>query len=120
MAITAAKTSGENILPGLGKQQIYKLTLDNSWLAAGEVIDFTDDFTYIYGIQVVGSTVINPYKLDFILPAQGTAITASNVKMTAHYSTDAAGAMTPVPDATDISGIGPVQIIVVGKPAVAA
>jgi hypothetical protein len=120
MAITVSKTSGQGILPGVGALQQFKCTLDNSWLAAGENVDLTSYFTHIYSIQTGGSTAISGYKLDFILPAQGTAITASNVKMTAHYSTDAAGAMTAVPDATDISTIGPVQIVVIGKPKVAS
>ena len=118
MAVTAAEKRGEGVIPGLGTLRFYDLTLDDSHLAAGENVDLTDDFSLIDAAWICGSTLISTVKMDLIIPAKGTAVSATNVKFTAHWSTDAAGAMTPAPDTTNVLAIvGVVTIAVIGKPA---
>lgn len=115
MALTQADISGTGTVTRLGEMRVYKITPDNSWLAAGENLDLTDDFSEIYAAWFGGCTVINGYKIDVIIPADGTDIAATTVKVTAHYSTDAAGAMTAVPDTTDLSSLAELRLVVLGK-----
>lgn len=115
MTITLVKKSGPSVVPGVGHMAIYKLTPDDSWLAAGEAIDLTDDFSEIHAALIGGCTVINPYKMDVIVPADGTDIAAGTVLVTAHRSAGSAAAMAAVPNATDLSGLAEVRLVVFGK-----
>lgn len=116
MTISAAAKGGSGIVGGLGMIKQYGLTLDDSWLAAGEVVDLSDDFSTIDSIAVGG--VVAGIGANFIakIPESGVAVTASNVLMLAYWSTDASGAMTAVPNATDLSACNPLTITVIGKP----
>jgi hypothetical protein len=120
MAISAAKKGGQGILGGYGAIQDYDLTLDDSWLAAGKAVDLSDDFATIDSIQVSG--VVAGIGVNFMaqIPASGVAVTSSNVLIMAYWSTDATGAMTAVPDTTDLQACNPLTITVKGKPKVAS
>lgn len=120
MAITIAAKKGMAILPSIGAMQIYDVTLDDSWLAAGEAIDLTDDFAEIDSITISGQVAGIGANFQVEIPASGVAVTASNVVLMAYYSTDAAGLMTAVPDTTDLSGVNPLTITVIGKPDIQA
>lgn len=119
MAITVAKKSGQGIVGGFGAIQTFDLTLDNSWLAAGEAVDLTDYFATVDSIQVGG--VVAGIGVNFMakIPASGVAVTASNVVLMAYWSTASAAAMTAVPDTTDLTACNPLTITVTGKPKVA-
>ena len=115
MALSVTKLVGPYVNGGV-HEAIFNVTPDDSWLAAGEALDLTDYFSEIYAIEVGGSKVIAGYKVGFIIPDSGTDISSSNVLMTAHYSTDAAGAMTAVPNATDLSTVlANTRVVVKGK-----
>ena len=118
MPITVAKKGGQGIIGGYGAIQDYDLTLDNSWLAAGEAIDLSDDFATVDSIQISG--VVAGIGVNFMaqIPASGVAVTSSNVVLMAYWSTDATGAMTAVPNTTDLQACNPLTITVKGKPAV--
>lgn len=115
MAITMVKKSGPSVVPGIGHMAIYKLTPDASWLAAGEAIDLTDDFSEVHAALIGGCTVINGYKMDVIVPEDGTDIGAATVLVTAHRSAGSAAAMAAVPDTTDLSGLVEIRLVVYGK-----
>lgn len=118
MAITVTAKSGMAILQNIGAMKIYDLTLDASWLEAGEAIDLTDDFSTIIDIKIGGQVAGIGANFQIKQPEDGEAVTASNVVLMAYYSTDAAGLHTAVPDTTDLSGINPLTITVIGKPAI--
>jgi len=113
MSLTIAKIAGGVVGPWY--EAIFKVTPDSSWLAAGEAADLTDYFSEIYDASIGACTVIGGYKYGVIVPADGTDIAAGTVLITAHYSTDAAGAMTAVPDATDLSAQAELRLTVRGK-----
>lgn len=116
MAITATKISSGKV-DGLGHIATYRLLLDDSWLAVGEAVDLTGDFTEIHAAFCSSATVVgnHAYKFDVVHPAAGTAIAAGTVLVSAYYSTDAAGAFTAVPDATDLSAVVELRLTVIGK-----
>lgn len=111
MAITVTSIVGpESIAPGI-KMAIYSLALDNSWLAAGEAIDLTTDFDYIYAgsVQQADAIADLAYKFDLVCD-YAAAITSSNVKISAYVtSTD-----TAVADAVDLSAVGKLTLVVFG------
>lgn len=86
------------------------------WLAAGHAVDITADFTEVHAAWAAGVDTVadHAYKWGLVFP-KDTTITSSNFLLTAHYSTGAGGAMTVVPDAADLSAVGQVQIVVIGK-----
>jgi hypothetical protein len=112
MAITATQIVGpESICPGL-KVAVYSLALDSSWLAAGEAIDLTTDFDYIYAasVQMADAIADLAYKFDLVCD-YAAAITSSNVKLAAYVtSTD-----TAVANAVDLSAVGKLTLIVFGN-----
>jgi len=119
MAISAAKKGGQGIIGGYGAIQDYDLTLDNSWLAAGEAVDLSDDFATVDSIQISG--VVAGIGVNFMaqIPAKDVAVTSSNVVLMAYWSSATAIEMTAVPDATDLQACNPITITVKGKPKVA-
>jgi hypothetical protein len=119
LTITEVSGAGEAVLAGMGIAKVYEVTPDSSWLAVGEVMaDLADDFSEIFFASFGGRKAIGGFVCDVIIPDPGTDVSATNVKMTAHYSTDAAGEMTAVPDATDLSvKCAKLRMLVIGKAA---
>lgn len=115
MSITVSKKSGPGVIGSLGHAAVFMLTPDNSWLAAGEVIDLTAYFSEIHWASVASCTAISGYKLDVIIPADGNDIASNTVKITAHRSAGSAAAMAAVPDTTDISALAELRLLVIGK-----
>lgn len=110
-----AVTNDEGVFPGL-KAKLYTLQLPDSWTAAGVAWDLTADFTYVYGMIPLGVDAVADAAYKYSMECDGsTAATSSNTKVVAHYSTDAAGAMTAVPDSTDLSAVGKLSVMVLGK-----
>ncbi|MCK5610765.1 hypothetical protein KAR91_53325 [Candidatus Pacearchaeota archaeon] len=115
--IVATKRGSEAIVAGLGKIQHYDLTIPTEWTAIGLAIDLTDDFTTIDSIQIGGGAAILGVLFQAVIPLTGVAITNANVLITAHWGNDATGALTAVPDSSDIDAGTPLTITVIGKPA---
>ena len=87
MAVTLTKLSTR--YPGGNVKQItYKAALDNSWLAAGEPLDMTSDFTYLTAAKVCDSVEGLGVMFHVKKPVSSTAITNSNVLLMAHWSAD--------------------------------
>lgn len=115
MAVTLSKKSGPGVVGSLGHAAVFMITPDASWLAAGEAIDLTDYFSEIHWAGFGGCTVINGQKMDVIIPADGNDIAAGTVLITAHRSAGAAAAMAAVPDATNLSTLAELRLLVIGK-----
>ncbi len=102
--------------PGL-KMAIYTFVGGaTGWLAAGNAIDMTGEFSEIVAAWTAGVNAVadDVYKFTAVFP-KATTVTSSNVLMSIYYSNGSGGAMTVVPDATDISAVGQVQVVVIGK-----
>jgi hypothetical protein len=115
MTVTMTKKSGPAVVGSVGHMSVFKITPDASWLAAGEAIDLTDYYSEVHAAWFAGCTVINGYKMDVILPADGNDIAAGTVLITAHRSAGSAAAMAAVPDATNLSSLVELRLCVVGK-----
>jgi hypothetical protein len=121
MAITPTRILGVSQI-GDHYEATYKVSLDSSSLVTGELLDLTDDFSEIMSAKEAGVTVIGAagYKFTVLLPADGTAITASNVKLVASAvpaldgGTAAAQAFA-ASDGVDMSTFVEVRIEVKGK-----
>jgi hypothetical protein len=112
MAITVTTVVKPAIACAGIKMAIYSLALDNSWLAAGEAIDLTADFDYIYAASVQQADAIADlaYKFDVVCD-YAAAVTSSNVLVSAYVtSTD-----TAVADTVDLSAVGKLTLVVFGK-----
>lgn len=103
--------------PGDGIKRItYQITLDNSWLAAGEPLDFTADFTYINSAVIGDRDEAKGIYFYVKKPVYTTAITNANVLLMAYYSadgTDGEDLIAPV-DTTDPI-VTYMQVVVEGK-----
>jgi len=98
------------------KSAIYSLQLPSSWLAAGEPWDLSDDFKYVYGMTVLGNEDVADNAWKYGMQCDPTAAASStNTLVTAHYSKGAAGAMTVVPNADDLSTVSAMIVKVYGK-----
>lgn len=119
MAATATKIAGPGFpYPGV-KVAVYTVLFDNSYPTGGEAIDLTADFDYIYGVAFSGNDTAadNGWRIAALLPGTSTALTSSNLLLTAHWvdtTTDGA-ALAEVTAATDLSTIGALVITVTGK-----
>ena len=118
MAATVTKDAGETVLPGLGVCFTFKVLLDTSFAAGGEAIDLTD---YVSNIKCawVGGVDANAdaaYAYNIVYPAYATAVTSSNVLISAYQSNNTVEALDEA-NTVDLSGVGALQIVVIGKAA---
>ena len=122
MACTATLMNGPGVLPGLGLLSTYKVLMDTSSLVTGEPIDLTGVYSEIDAISIGGSDAIadNAYLYGIVLPSDGTAITSTTVLVSVYQSpaktgaTEAAEAFAAA-NAVDLSGVGELRLLVVGK-----
>ena len=118
MSVTATKVAGPAVKSGLGVEYVFSLLLDSAHASGGEVIDLTSYFGYLY-TATIGTTdaaADQVYKFGIVIPSAGTAVSSSNVLVTAHYSNADEGAMVEVTG--DLSAVGELTLTAVGKPAV--
>ncbi len=111
MAVTIAQIESDGTALGhvFGdlRVQFLDVTPDSSWLAAGEAVTVED-----FGLtEVLFATV--EQKGGYVWRYDRT-----NEKLLAYYGDydpAAAGALVAVPDTTDISGVGAVRIMAIGR-----
>lgn len=122
MAATVTKLSGPVCIPGgTGVRYDFSILMDSSYPAGGEAIDLTDYLSYINSATVnsVDAVADALYKFDVVIPANGTAITSTNVVVHAAWTGTGDGAVfDQVTATTDLSSVGELTITVVGKAAV--
>jgi hypothetical protein len=95
----------------------YKLALDSSYPTGGEVIDISGDFSNVFAVLVGGNDTLADcgYVFQAVHPGAAVAVSSTNVKITAHWS-GATGAVLPeFTNAGDLSAVGELQILVIGK-----
>jgi len=121
---TATNISGVSNIGAEMFMATYTVALDTTHATGYQTVDLTDDFKYIHAMWFAGNDTIadNAYKIDAVLPAAGTAIDATNVQLTFHYSPAKTGnaenaeVFDPV-NAGDLGDIGDLRIVVIGKQA---
>lgn len=121
MTATATIKAGPGVVPGLGLIAIYEVALDNSFLATGEPIDLTGQFSEVFSASIEGADALadHGYKFDVVLPAFGTAISDANVLVTGHWAPAQDGdAEVHLPfehmDTDDMSGVTSLRLVVIG------
>jgi len=122
MAVTATAVSKHTVMPGVGLMKLYTVLGDTSFLGTGEAIDLTADFSEIHAAWACGTDAIadNVYEYSFVVPGAGTALTSANFLLVATQSpaktgaTEAAEAFE-VATSADLSGVGALAFMVVGK-----
>ena len=124
-AATVTRVSGP-MAPGDGTYEgIFSLALDTTDGTGIQTIDLTAYFDEIYSITLGGNdTLADGSRLfGFILPTVGTAITATNVEISAHWSPAKTGAGEAAevfdPDtAKSLATVGDMRIVVKGTQAI--
>lgn len=120
MATTATATliSGPAVVPGLGIKAIFELALDTTDANGELTLDLTTWFSYVHGITNNGSDGTTGYVAQYEIPATGTAITSTNVKV-GIYEAGADAAALDLVASTDVSAYIPgLTIEVTGRAAI--
>ena len=122
MAVVATKIAGVSCIGKDYFMATYKVLMDSSFLATGEVVDLTDDFSEIYdgSVGAVDAIADAAYIYRLVVPSHGTAIASTTVKLSAHYSPSKTGATEAaeafaVADGVDLSTVGELRFTVWGK-----
>lgn len=119
MATLTTIVKPNNVAPKL-KVAVYQLAFDSSYPTGGEAIDISADFDYVYSVNVGGNDTAadNNYLFQALLPSASTAVTSSNVLIQAIWDPADAGAaedFVEVTNATDLSSIGQLSLVVFGS-----
>lgn len=100
---------------------VYKYLFPNPHATAGNPINLTTDFDYVFGLDIIGNDTLadNGYHFGAVVPAPTAAITSTNVLITLHQEknpADGGGADIPFPAVgnVDMSAIGQLMIVVYG------
>jgi hypothetical protein len=119
MAATVTKISGPIVQPGKGVVYGFSIAFDTSFATGGEPIDLTSYLGYLYGGEVQGMDAIADAtrRFDVVGPGRATALTSTNVVITAHHSSGSDAVDNPS-DGEDLSGVGALIIEVWGKGAI--
>lgn len=117
MSVTITKVSGPSISPK-GFEFVFSLLLDSSHAAGGEELDLTSYLSTLVGAHIGGVDAIADavWTYEVAGPGRTTALTSSNVLLTAHHGSGADAVNNPA-DAEDLSGVGALIITVWGKAA---
>lgn len=121
MAATVTKLSGPTVRDGgVGIEYNFSILMDDSYVTGGEPIDLSGYFSYIdfATVNSVDAAADAGYKFQVVIPTNGTAVSATNVLVVAHYSGTADAVLNQVAATTDLSAVGELTITVVGKSAV--
>jgi hypothetical protein len=116
MGITPTLIKGPvNFGPGL-KFATYQVALDSAHATGGEPIDLTGEFDYIFAGWAAGNDTgaDNGVKFDLVLPTATTAVSSTNVTITAYWSADGTDGESFIENTGDLSTVGQLSICIVG------
>ena len=119
MATTATATAIKKpVATPLGTRAVFELALDTTDAAGELTLDLTSYFSYIDTIDIGGSDGTTGYVAEIEIPATGTAITSTTVKV-GIYEAGADAAALDLVASTDVSTYIPgLTIEVLGKSAI--
>jgi len=118
MAATLELTNGPASIGEGMKMATYEVTMDTSVTSGGEVLNFTNEFTYIHAGWPAGNDTAadNAYKYSLVLPDHDTAATSSNCKVQMHWNeADVTTAEDFAEFTGDASSVGNLKIVIIGK-----
>ncbi len=116
MAIGITLVSGPSAIgPGF-KQAVYTGNATGTYSTGGEALDLRGEFTYVYGITFAGNdtSADNTYTFNALLPSATTACSASNTLMQVWNGGTTDAVLEEEANATDLSAIGDMKIVVWG------
>ncbi len=116
MAATCTLTAGPTAIGAGLKMATYSVLLDTATASGGEAIDISGEFTYMhFGVCGANDTAADNYvgKLDLIHPGAGTAVSSSNVLVTACESSDTNEPFTEFTG--NLATVGELQVMIIGK-----
>ena len=118
MTVTPTLIAGPfNFGPKL-KIAVYQTALDGAHATGGEVVDLTAEFDFIYAAWAAGNDTAADNglaKLDFVLPAPGTAVSSTNVLITNYWSADGTDGEAFKENTGSMSTVGQLSLVVVGS-----
>ena len=117
IAFSFTKIQGPHVVcPGI-KFAVYKIQLPESSTAAGEALDLSSDFNYVYGAMfgASGAAADHGYYLNLIGTYASTGVVSSGLSLVEHWNAETAVAMPAVTNATDLSAVNDMIVIVIGK-----
>ena len=115
---TATKLAGVSCIGPEFYMGVFELALDTTDAAGNVTLDLTSHFSYIHAIVDGGSDAPTGYVLQYGIPATGTAISSTNVKVGV-YEAGADAAVLDIVASTDVSASVPgATIVVYGKQAI--
>jgi hypothetical protein len=119
MSATVTKVKQSHPIGGLGVKTIFTVLLDTSFAAGGEPIDITSYYKYVYGGAILGvqANADAAYKFGIVYPGATTAVTSSNVLISAYQSNTGLAALDEA-NTVDLSGVGELTIEITGAPAI--
>ena len=118
MATLTTITGPTNIGPKL-KMAVYQVALDSSYPTGGEAIDISGDFDFVYAVVPRGNDTLadNGYVFDALLPSPTTAVSSTNVLITAHWSADGTDGevMKEFTNTGTLAAVGQLSVLVIGS-----
>ena len=116
---TLTKIAGPTVVGAGMKVAHYQLAFDSSYPTGGEGIDLSNEFTYVYSINIGGNDTLadNLYLFNAILPSATTATSSTNTLITVAWDPSDAGAAEDFDEFTNggnLSSIGQLSLTVWG------
>lgn len=111
MAVTVTTIAGPFNMGPKFKIAVYQCALDAAHASGGEAIDISGDFDFLYAAWAAGvdaAADVLAAKYDVIVPAPTTAVSSTNVLITA--TTEAFAEETG-----DLSAVGQLTIVAIGS-----
>jgi hypothetical protein len=119
MAATVTLLRAPYVIPGRGVGIKISVLLDSSHAVGGEVVDLTAYLNRLESADYGGVDAIADATMVYAMvgPGATTALTSTNVVITAHHSSGADAAMNPA-DTEDLSSVGALIFTIEGKAAI--
>ena len=116
-AITATKIAGPYALGPDYKVAVYKVAFPDSWTLAGVSIDLSDSMDYVTGYIVgcSGAVADHARKYDLIGTYTSSGLATSAISLVSHQSAASAGVLPGTPNATNLSSVDDLYLIVFGN-----
>jgi len=116
-AFSATKISGPHVIGPKLKVAFYKVQMPSASTEAGEALDLSSDFNYVYGASFGNRGVEADFGYKFSLAGTYSAngVVAAGLVVTEHMGSDSAAAFDIVAANTDLKAIDDMTMMVWGN-----